>query len=60
MSGSVIEYVSSEFNIFTHRPIHMSALGTVEIVYKPIGPVDQNDLRFRYLHRFFYKTLLTV
>jgi hypothetical protein len=46
MSAAEIASVSSEFDIFGHRPIHTSVLGTTEIAYKPIAPVDQNDLEF--------------
>ena len=38
--------VSSEFDIFEHRPIQMAVLGTVETVYKTLTPVEQNDLEF--------------
>ena len=46
MSGAEIASFSSEFDISAHRPIQKSVLGTVETVYKPIAPVDQNDLEF--------------
>jgi len=38
--------VSSEFNIFSNRPIQTSVLVTTEVAYKPIAPADQNDLEF--------------
>ena len=38
--------VSSEFDIFTHKPIQTSVLETIETIYKPIFPVDQSDLEF--------------
>jgi len=38
--------VSSEFDIFAHRPMQKSVLGTMEAAYKPMAPVDQNDLEF--------------
>jgi len=41
-----IASVSSEFDIFAHRPIHKSVFGTIETAYKPIAPVDRNDLDF--------------
>jgi hypothetical protein len=44
MSGAEIASVSSEFDIFAHRPIETSVLTTVEIVYKPIATVNQIDL----------------
>jgi len=43
-AASEIASVSSEFDIFAHRPIQTSVLGTIETAYKPIAPVDQNDL----------------
>jgi len=46
MSGSEIASVSSEFDIFVHRPIQTYVLGEVEAVYKPIAPVDQNDQEY--------------
>jgi hypothetical protein len=36
--------VSSEFDIFAHRPIQSSVLETIETAYKPIAPAYQNDL----------------
>jgi hypothetical protein len=41
-----IASVSSEFDIFAHRPIQSSVLGTIETAYKPIATADQNDLEF--------------
>jgi hypothetical protein len=41
-----IASVRSEFDIFAHRPIQSSVLETIETSYKPIAPVDQNDLEF--------------
>jgi hypothetical protein len=38
--------VSSEFDIFVHKPIHTSVLETIETVYQPIAPVEQSDLEF--------------
>ena len=46
MCGAEIVSFSSEFNIFAPRPIQTSVIRTVETVYKPIAPVDQNDLEF--------------
>jgi len=55
MSHAEVTSVSSEFDIFMHRPIQTAVLGTVETMYKPLAPGEQNDLefdtwRFRYLH----------
>src|SRR5215469_2865189 len=38
--------VSSEFDIFAHRPVQASVLGTTQVAYKPIAPVSQGDLEF--------------
>ena len=46
MTGAEIVSVSSEFDIFKHRLINTSALGTVETMYKSIASVDQNNLEF--------------
>jgi len=47
MSASAeIAPVSSDVDIFAHRPIQTSVLETTEIAYKPNFPVDQNDLGF--------------
>jgi len=45
MSGEV-EFVSSEFDIFAHKPIQSAILGTDVIHYKPIATVGQNNLEF--------------
>jgi len=45
-AAAEIASVSSEFDIFAHRPIQTSVLGTIEAAYKPTAPVDQNDLEF--------------
>jgi len=48
--------ISSEFDIFMHRPIQTAVLGSVETMYETLAPVEQNDLeflisgKFRYLH----------
>jgi len=46
MSDAEVMSVSSEFDIFLHRPIQTAVLGTVETVYKPLASVEQNDLEF--------------
>jgi len=45
-AAASIASVSSEFDIFAHRPMQTSVLGTKETAYKPIAPIDQNDLEF--------------
>ena len=45
MSGDV-EFVTSEFDIFAHKPIHSAILGTDVVHHKPIATVDHNDLEF--------------
>ena len=49
MSAAEIATVRSEFDIFAHKPVQTSVLGTIATAYKPIAPVDQNDLDFLYL-----------
>ena len=46
MSAAEILSVSSDSDIFAHKPIQTSILETVETVYKPIAPVEQSDLEF--------------
>jgi len=60
MSAAEMASVSSDFDIFAHKPVQTSCLGTIETAYKLIAPVDQNDLEFlksadkdRYIHLVF-------
>jgi len=46
MSAAEIESISSEFDIFSQKPVQTSVLGNIETAYKPIAPVDRNDLEF--------------
>ena len=46
MSDADVTSVSSEFDIFMHRPIETDMLVTVETVYKLLAPVERNDLEF--------------
>ena len=39
-------FVSSEFDIFTRKPVQESILETLDVVYKSIASVDQSDLEF--------------
>jgi hypothetical protein len=43
---SEVTSISSQFDIFMHRPNQTAVLGSVETVYKPLAPVEQNDLEF--------------
>jgi len=45
MSGD-IEFVTTEFDIFAHKPVKKAILETNAVHYKPIATVDQNDLEF--------------
>ena len=45
MSGDV-EFVTTEFDIFAHKPVQTAILETNAVNYKPIATVDQNDLEF--------------
>jgi len=46
MSAAEILSVSSDFDIFAHKPIQTSILETVESVYKRISPVEQSEMEF--------------
>ena len=46
MSAAEELSVTSDFDIFAHKPIQSSILETVETVYKPIAPVEQSDFEF--------------
>ena len=46
MPVAEVASVSSEFDIFMHGTIQTAVLGTVETVYKPFAPVEQNDMEF--------------
>ena len=39
-------FVSSEFDIFAHKPVQTAVLETIQTVYKPIASVEQSDLEF--------------
>jgi len=41
-----IASVSSQFDIFAHRPIQTSVFGTIKTAIKPFAPIDQIDLEF--------------
>jgi hypothetical protein len=43
---SEVTSISSQFNIFMHRPIQTAVPGTVETVYKPLAKVENYDLEF--------------
>jgi hypothetical protein len=45
MSGDV-EFVTTEFDIFAHKPVQTAILETNVVHYKPIATVDQTDLEF--------------
>ena len=38
--------VSSEFDIFAHKPVQTSVQETIETIYRPVASVDQSDLEF--------------
>jgi hypothetical protein len=46
MSAVEILSVSSDFDIFAHKPIQTPILDTVEMFYKPIAHVEQIDFEF--------------
>ena len=45
MSGDV-ELVTTEFDIFAHKPVQTAILKTNGVHHKPIATVDQNNLEF--------------
>jgi hypothetical protein len=45
MSGDV-EFVTTEFHIFTHKTVQTAILETNVVHYKPFATVDQKDLEF--------------
>ena len=38
--------VSSEIDIFAHKPVQTSILKTVETIFRPIASADHSDLEF--------------
>jgi len=38
--------VGTEFDIFSPKPRQVAVEGTTEIIYKPIGSIDQSDIEF--------------
>ena len=44
ISAADILTVSSDYDIFAHKPIQTSVLETIETVYKPIAPMVQSNL----------------
>jgi hypothetical protein len=46
MLDAEVASVSSEFDIFVHRPIQTALLGNVETVYKSVALWSKNDLEF--------------
>jgi len=48
MSAAAVKIASvrSEFDNFAHSSIQTSVIGRIETAYKPIAPVEQNDLEF--------------
>jgi len=41
-----VEFLTTEFDIFAHKPVQTAILETNAVHYKPIATVDQNDLEF--------------
>ena len=46
MNAAEITSISSEFDIFAHKPVETSVLGTIGTPYESIALVDLNDLEF--------------
>jgi len=43
---SEVTSINTQLDIFMHRPIQTAVQGTVETEYKPLAPVEHNDLEF--------------
>ena len=39
-------FVSSDFDIFAHKPVLTAVQETIHTICKPIAPVEQSDLEF--------------
>jgi len=46
MSQTDLAFVSSEFDIFAHKPVQLAILDTKVLHFKPVASVDQSDLEF--------------
>jgi len=46
MSKDVLQFVSSESDVFTRKPIQHAVQATDIVIYKPIAPIEQSDLQF--------------
>jgi hypothetical protein len=46
MSNDVLQFVSSEFEVFTRKPIQHAVQATDVVIYMPIAPIEQSDLEF--------------
>ena len=44
MSVAEVTSISGEFDIFVHKPVQTSCLGTIDTAYKPTASVEKNDL----------------
>jgi len=42
----LLQFVSSEFDVFTRKPVQHAVQATDVVIYKPIGPIEQSDLKF--------------
>jgi len=46
MSKDVLQFVSSEFDFFTRKPVQHAFQAAGVVIYKPIAPIEQSDLVF--------------
>jgi len=46
MSKDVLQFVSSEFDVFTRKAIQHAVQATDVVIYKAIAPIEQSDLQF--------------
>jgi len=49
MFAAEIASMFSEFDIFAHKPVQTSVLGTIETAYKPIAPSIKMIWNFKHM-----------
>jgi len=42
----LLQFVSSEFDVFTRKPVQHAVQATDVVMYKAIAPIQQSDLEF--------------
>jgi hypothetical protein len=46
MSKNVLQFVSSEFDVYTRKQMEHGLQATVVVIYTPIAPIERSDLEF--------------